>query len=136
MDGKVCKKCSEYKSPEHFHKHARCKQGLNTVCKQCRKPISTKQWAETPLEYKIWTRAKSRATIKNREFNIEVTDIVVPKFCPVLGVPLTNPSIDRIDSSKGYVKGNIRIISTRANVLKNNATIWELERVLEDLRKL
>ena len=39
-------------------------------------------------------------------------------------------SIDRKDSSKGYVKGNVAIISRRANLLKNNATIAELKAVL------
>ena len=82
----------------------------------------------------MWDSAKSRATEKGREFNIELSDIVIPDFCPVLGVPMDRPSLDRIDSSKGYVKGNVRVISHRANMLKNNATIEELELVLKDLK--
>ena len=82
--------------------------------------------------------AKSRAKKKDREFNLELSDITIPERCPILGVLLQYnsdyaPSIDRIDSSKGYIKGNVRVISKRANVLKNNATIEELKAVLEDL---
>lgn len=46
-----------------------------------------------------------------------------------------SPSLDRIDSSKGYVKGNVRVISARANMLKNNATVEELTLVLKDLKR-
>lgn len=54
-------------------------------------------------------------------------------FCPVLGVPLVdgNTSIDRIDPSKGYVPGNLQIISSKANRMKNNATVEELRRFAE-----
>ena len=82
----------------------------------------------------MWNSAKSRATEKGREFNIKLSDIVIPDLCPVLGVPMDRPSLDRIDSSKGYAKGNVRVISHRANMLKNNATIEELELVLKDLK--
>lgn len=141
---KVCTKCGTLKSYDNFHKHKQCIGGYNTVCKECRKPLSKESYQEQSLEYKIWYRAKSRAKIKKLEFNIQIEDIVVPSFCPVLGTSLslkdgdinTSPSIDRIDSSKGYIKTNIRIISNRANILKNNATIEELEKVLEDLKRV
>lgn len=61
--------------------------------------------------------------------NIEIKDIIVPEFCPYLGHKLrssgrysNSPSIDRIDSSKGYVKGNIQVISWEANQLKKQMT--------------
>ena len=74
-------------------------------------------------------------------------DIVVPDVCPVLGIPIQknhghqgyfddSPSVDRIIPELGYTKGNVRVISNRANLLKNNAKIEELELVLEDLRRL
>jgi hypothetical protein len=89
---------------------------------------------------------KSRAKAFGKDFNLDHSDIVIPDFCPVLGIPLSlnnngagyhsnSPSLDRIDNSKGYVKGNVRVISARANLLKNDATIEELELVLEDLRR-
>lgn len=38
-------------------------------------------------------------------------------------------SLDRIDNSKGYVRGNVMVISLRANAIKNNATAEELTAV-------
>ena len=40
------------------------------------------------------------------------------------------PSLDRIDNSKGYVPGNIAVISMRANMIKNNATLAELKAIV------
>ena len=81
--------------------------------------------------------ARSNAKKKGIEFNIILEDIVLPELCPFFNFPLTcirgegripsNYSIDRIDSSKGYIKGNIQIISNLANVMKNNATIFQLK---------
>lgn len=100
-------------------------------------------------ELNIFSRTKSRAKKLNIEFNLTIEDIIIPNKCPILGIEIVpnsngskrgprpnSPSIDRIEPSKGYVKGNIRIISNRANTLKCDATISELELVLQDLRKI
>lgn len=99
----------------------------------CKRSVH-KAWKENPHKV-LWQRAKYRATNKQLEFNLDITDIVIPEYCPLLGVKLepgvtnnrqTSMSLDRIDSSKGYIKGNVQVISTKANVLKNNATKEEL----------
>jgi len=87
----------------------------------------------------ILNRVKARAINKKLEFNLSAFDITIPEYCPILGVKLeyvkgrggsaNSPSIDRIDNSKGYIKGNIQIISKRANIIKNDATIEEIEKV-------
>lgn len=85
-------------------------------------------------------QAKRRAAAKGLEFNLTKDDIIIPEVCPVLGIPISrsvdyhndgSPSIDRVDSSKGYTKDNIVIISWRANRLKNDATIEELKQIVK-----
>lgn len=76
--------------------------------------------------------ARQRASEKNLPFDIEPEDIIVPILCPILNTPMPRgtsyaPSLDRIDPLKGYVKGNIQVISWKANVMKNDATKEELE---------
>ena len=83
---------------------------------------------------------KYRAQKRGIPFNLSIEDVDVPVFCPVLGLPLyrntggraqgpNSPTVDRIDPYKGYVKGNVRVISSRANAIKSNATPEELLRV-------
>lgn len=96
----------------------------------------------------VLARVKARAKRDNIPFNIDVSDIETPEYCSVLGIKLAynfgngsgfhsdSPSVDKIIPKLGYVKGNVRVISARANLLKNDATIEELELVLEDLKKL
>lgn len=90
-------------------------------------------------EFFLWQAAKDRATKSGIEFSIEVNDIIIPEVCPVLGIPIipangkrsaNSPSLDRRDNSRGYEKDNICVISWRANRLKNDATIKELEAVV------
>jgi UDP-N-acetylenolpyruvoylglucosamine reductase len=135
-----CKKCGKVKLFSEFHKHSQCSGGYNSICKECRLPISKQKWQELDYKQKIFNRAKGRAGRKGREFSISIEDVIIPELCPIFKQPLKEntemaPSIDRIDSSKGYVKGNIQIISKRANLLKNNASIEELESVLKFLKE-
>ena len=103
-------------------------------------------WEENNRSKKMLYRVKHRAKRLGIPFDIEECDIDIPETCPVLGIKIevargkgysdSSPSLDRIIPSKGYVKNNVRVISNRANLLKNNATVEELEMVLDDLKKL
>lgn len=131
--GRVCKACRQYKDATHFSPFKQGKGGLYPQCKECRKPRSKIQYANETPEYRLFYRAKKRAKDKRLPFDITVKDITVPEFCPVLKTPMDVPSLDRIIPTNGYVKGNIRVISNRANMLKNNATAEEIRLVYEDL---
>lgn len=88
------------------------------------------QWYADNLERSMWNHAKTRARKRNMKFNITREDIVIPEKCPVLGVFIgpgdAAPSLDRINSKRGYVKGNIQVISKLANRVKNNASLDQL----------
>jgi len=88
--------------------------------------------------------AKARAKRDGRVFDLGLADITIPEMCPVLGMPLVfhkgrhqadSPTLDRINNDKGYVKGNVRVISFRANSLKKDAAVEELEAVVQYMRR-
>lgn len=86
---------------------------------------------QNPILY-MWKHAKARAVKKNLEFTITIEDILVPTHCPYLGNELVwrhpryCPSLDRIDSTKGYTKENIQVTSKLFNVMKWDSTQEEL----------
>jgi len=102
-----------------------------------------REWREKNRIRNLYNSIKSKASFHGILFDLEESDLIVPTVCPVLGIPLrwdkrskeTTPSVDRLIPSKGYVKGNIHIISGRANRLKNDASLEELEKVVEYVRK-
>src|SRR5271167_2252285 len=80
---------------------------------------------------------QNRAKKRGWDFTIKITDLLPPpSHCPALGIALDygvtgihrdeSPSVDRRDSSKGYIPGNVQIISYRANRIKSNASTKEL----------
>lgn len=82
--------------------------------------------------------ASRRAKKKGMEFDLKKEDLSIPEFCPVLGIKLytsrgrptaNSPTIDRIDNSRGYTKDNVIIVSYKANTIKNNSTLKELEKI-------
>ena len=102
------------------------------------------QKEKNPIKH-LLTGAKSRASRDGIEFNIKIDDIEIPKFCPILGIPLfftyglrteNTPSIDRIDNTLGYIEGNVQIISWRANHIKSSTSFYELEKIIRYYQKL
>lgn len=104
-----------------------------TLCPKC----NTERVKSTHPIKKMWQRAKNRASEKQLDFNLDFDDIVIPEYCPILGVKLVihsgrsggrnnSPALDRIDNSKGYIKGNVRVVSHLANMMKSCASNDEL----------
>ena len=104
------------------------------------------KYCEDNYEQWILNSAKRNAKEQDLAFDLELSDIIIPEICPYLGHVLTkvrgagqletNASIDKIDPTKGYVKGNVQIISRQANRMKNNATSEQLILFAKNILKL
>ena len=76
--------------------------------------------------------AKKRAKAKGFDFDISPDDLTMPEVCPYFGMKFIigdrnwRPSLDRIDPSKGYVRGNVQVISMKANRMKSDGTLDDL----------
>lgn len=100
-----------------------------------------------PVLYML-RNAKNRAKEMEVEFALTRSDVVVPEICPVLGLELkysigekgfaalTSPSIDRFDNTKGYVPGNVQVISWRANLLKRDGTLDEFRKIVAYMERV
>lgn len=94
-----------------------------------------------PQHY-LWYVAKSRARKYGAEFSIVKEDIIIPEKCPILGLTLTKGdgylpnamSLDRVDNNKGYVRGNVRVICRRANLMKSSLTLEILEDIIKYIK--
>lgn len=103
------------------------------------------EWNVNHIASRLLTGAKKRAQKLGVPCTITKEDISVPETCPVLGIPLVpaaqgrrlaqSPSLDRFIPELGYVPGNITVISWRANQLKNNATLQEVEALLSWMKE-
>jgi hypothetical protein len=91
-------------------------------------------------EGRIFTGAKRRAMLEGIPFDICLEDIDIPTHCPVLGIEIStenselldnSPSLDKFYPAAGYVRGNVQVISWKANRLKSNGTPEEWLRVAE-----
>lgn len=88
--------------------------------------------------------ARHRVTLNGLPFNLKPEDFEMPTICPVLGIPLVlgqgklhdnSPTLDRIIPELGYVKGNVKVISYKANRIKNNGTLADLEAVIRYMKQ-
>lgn len=96
----------------------------------------------------LWRNLRESANSRGIEFDLtpkDIDDIGIPLTCPILGMPIyfhremaqdDSISFDRIDSSKGYTRDNLVIISLRANKLKSDATLHEMESIVNFYKML
>jgi hypothetical protein len=148
---KLCVACNSHKPVNDFYKN-------NNKCKICFSVIYKKYYndnrsivAKRMKKYKVnhisktlWLGARKRARERGLPFNIEESDIIIPEFCPALGMRLVcnnckvqdnSPTLDRVIPELGYTKGNVEVISWRANKAKGNASIEELEKLIVYIKK-
>jgi hypothetical protein len=153
-----CKACTKLYREANKQKIKECRQKYyknNTLfvknkVKKYAENNSEKVKIKNNLDYRkrnrqtmLWD-AKRRSKQKNVPFNLTVDDVVIPEFCPILGIPIivggqigpsaNSPSLDRKVPEMGYVKGNVHVVSWRANRIKSDSTINELELILKYMR--
>jgi hypothetical protein len=162
-EGKVCSFCKEWKLFYMFGARRESIDKHNSRCKEC-DVLRATAYRNTPrgketiaLYYtNHWERkrikdAKGRAKFKKLPFNIteDYVKSITPSdmICPALGIQMkvgqtakeskvSAPSLDRLIPKLGYVKGNIIIVSNRANTLKRDATPEELMKVAKFYAKV
>jgi len=88
--------------------------------------------------------ARQRARKKGIEFSITADSLYLPTHCPALGIEIdyaiaggwktNSPTLDRVDNSRGYVPGNVFVISFRANAIKSDASLSDLEKIISYVR--
>jgi len=132
-----CKVCSRKRNQEWIDANRERFRHINRIAtngKRRRDPIRN-----------MLAQARARCKKSGMEFALTEADITVPEFCPILGIKLTyglghgaghslairdtRASLDRIDNSKGYVSGNVIVVSYRANRIKSDANVSELLRI-------
>lgn len=110
-----------------------------------KRKIYSKSYKEKNMKQYLLSAAKFRAKKKGVIFNLSLDDFEIPDVCPVFGCPFKSaekgnhpyaPSLDRIIPELGYVKGNVQVISYRANAIKWDSSLEELEKIVAYLRRV
>jgi hypothetical protein len=110
--------------------------------------LRMKEWRQRNPKYMLHVSAKRRATKDGTVFSITIDDIPdIPEVCPILGIALfqrddgtkgpcaNSPTLDKINPELGYVKNNIAIISFKANKMKSDMSIENLEKILSYMKE-
>ena len=134
---KICKHCGEISYRKNRHGN------FASVCQKCYNKQCNGFKTRNPKKFMVQC-AKGRAKKAGVPFSITDEDFEIPEFCPVLGIKLesgtkkyhdNSPSLDRVVPELGYVPGNIVVMSFRANRIKGDASVEEMETVLSWLKK-
>lgn len=157
---KTCKRCLLEKKISEFSNCTRDGEVKHTYCKVCRNAQVKISRKKNPIKYRgketSWRNdnpvkrllycTRQSAKIKDLEHNIDETDfMLLPTHCPYLGIEIDysagngktmmKPSIDRVDPGKGYIKGNVELISSLANTMKSNASPEQLVAFAKEVLK-
>lgn len=152
-DLRCCTRCNKVKPVAEFGKSkpTRCRECLSEVHRNYRSrnrerwPAYHHKHYKKTLIRRLLHHAQTRAEKLGVPFELVQEDITVPEFCPVLGIKLeiahkgfspNSPTLDRIVPALGYIRGNVAVISGRANVLKRDATVAELEQIVNWMRNV
>lgn len=138
---RVCNTCKIPKEFEHFRlsKGSNGRMYFRRSCREC-EIYQHLDWQKRSITVVMYNSVRQRAKRDGVPCTITSKDIVIPKTCPVFGLELragdrhsheNSPSLDRIIPEKGYIPGNISVISHLANMLKSKATSAQL-RALAD----
>ncbi|MGA0070404.1 MAG: hypothetical protein ACO3HP_03775 [Candidatus Nanopelagicaceae bacterium] len=153
---KQCTKCGVLKPLTEFHRNRARASGFQSACKICRSQHEHKysnsgrrvelQRANS-MHHQLramLNNARRRAKEKGLPFDLDMEYLrsIAPTLCPYSQVPLrwelqtgigthgkpfpNSPSLDKLIPSRGYVRGNVAIVSHRANSIKRDATEQEL----------
>lgn len=136
------KEVGYYKSPNHKENVKNYRQRNRTKVLE----DSKNRYRGKTYVYHMVKRAQYRAQKKGIPFDITTDDIVIPEVCPVFGTKLIvgegqgpsddSPSLDRKIPELGYVKGNVIVISNKANRIKADASVIDIEKVLYFMKTL
>lgn len=137
---KVCSICNEEKSFDNFHKNKQNSHGYDNRCKPCRKNIAAKRYKDNWFHQTAILK-KSYCTKHSVPFDLDAEYLaaIYTDKCPVFNLPFVpndktdslSPALDRVDPKKGYVRGNVQYISSRANRIKYDASIEEMQLIIK-----
>jgi hypothetical protein len=156
---KQCSRCKEVLLFSEFGRDPHGCLGMSSRCRACRAAYTAlyrkqpgkrdeqvqylKARREERPERVLLGAAKFRARQAGLLFDLSESDIHIPEYCPILGIRLEygqgaacagSPSLDRFDPAKGYVRGNVHVVSFRANSVKSSGTAEEHERIAAWMR--
>lgn len=144
QNGSWCRNCHNVLAQKWYRTHRKESLAANRLWRLSHlseKRALNRRWKRNNIGKVLFMSARNRARKSGWAFNLKMSDIVVPERCPILGIKLVahcgtrnkkypnSPSLDRIDSSKGYVRGNIAVVSWRANEVKKNGTAAEHRKI-------
>jgi hypothetical protein len=130
--------------------HISNRRTSNYICIQCASEIYNKSdrnnYRFGDTFYRQFCQRQQAAKQKDILFTISFEEIEQPEYCPVLGIKLNygwsglnrrddaKATIDKVIPELGYVSGNVFVISWRANKLKSNMTLDELQKIMNYIK--